>query len=121
MSGSITLTERAAERIRRHLAGRGHDAALRLGIRRTGCSGYAYTFDYADGAPGDDHVVEAQGIRIRVGADALPVLAGTVVDYVRDGLNEKFVFQNPNAGEACGCGESFSLQSGPAAPERILP
>ncbi|MBL8225229.1 MAG: iron-sulfur cluster assembly protein IscA, partial [Chromatiales bacterium] len=48
MSGSITLTERAAERIRRHLAGRGHDAALRLGIRRTGCSGYAYTFDYAD-------------------------------------------------------------------------
>jgi iron-sulfur cluster assembly protein len=121
MSGPITLTERAAGRIRRHLAGRGHDAALRLGIKRTGCSGYAYTLDYADGPPGDDHLVDAAGIRIRVGADALPLLAGTVVDYVRDGLNEKFVFQNPNAGEACGCGESFSLRSGPAAPERILP
>jgi iron-sulfur cluster assembly protein len=121
MAGTITLTERAAERIRRHLAGRGHAAALRLGIKRTGCSGYAYTLDYADGPPGDDHIVEAAGIPIRIGADALAVLAGTVVDYVRDGLNEKFVFQNPNAGETCGCGESFSLRSGPAAPESIFP
>jgi Fe-S cluster assembly iron-binding protein IscA len=72
MSGPITLTERAAERIRRHLAARGRDAALRLGIKRTGCSGYAYTLDYADGPPGDDHLVDAAGIPIRVGADALP-------------------------------------------------
>jgi iron-sulfur cluster assembly protein len=112
----------AAGRIRRHLAGRGDDVSVRIGIKRTGCSGYAYTFDYADGPPGDDHIVEEHGIRIRIGADAVPVLAGTTLDYVRDGLNEKFVFQNPNAGDACGCGESFSLRSdAPAAPPRILP
>jgi len=121
MTPPITLTARAAGHIERHLAARGNAAALRLGIKRTGCSGYAYTLDYAAGPAGDDHVVDAGGIRIRIAADALPVLAGTVVDYVRDGLNEKFVLQNPNAGEACGCGESFSLRPGAAATPRTLP
>jgi iron-sulfur cluster assembly protein len=122
MATTISLTERAAERIRRHLADRGpgHDAgmAVRIGVKRTGCSGYAYTLDYADGPAGSDQLVEDRGVRIRVSADAVEVLAGTTVDYVREGLNEKFIFHNPNAGEACGCGESFSLRSEPAATQR---
>jgi iron-sulfur cluster assembly protein len=118
MSIPITLTERAAERIRRHLAGLGSDPAVRIGVKRTGCSGYAYTLDYATGPEGSDRLVEDHGIRIRISAEALPILAGTTVDYVREGLNEKFVFQNPNAGEACGCGESFSLRSEAASPTR---
>jgi iron-sulfur cluster assembly protein len=107
----IQLTDRAAARIRRHLDAQGAGTALRLGVRRTGCSGYAYTFDYAEGPAGSDHVLEQDGITIRIGGDALPLLTGVTVDYVREGLNEKFVFQNPNAGDACGCGESFALRS----------
>jgi iron-sulfur cluster assembly protein len=120
MSLPITLTDRAAERIRRHLAGLGADPAVRIGVKRTGCSGYAYTLDYAAGPEGSDRLVEDHGIRIRISAEALPILSGTTVDYVREGLNEKFVFQNPNAGEACGCGESFSLRSEASAPTRTL-
>ena len=110
MAATVTLTDRAAAHLRRHLAAQPPGTALRLGIRRTGCSGYAYTLDYASGPEGDDQVVLQAGLPIRVARDALPVLAGATVDLVRDGLNEKFVFQNPNAGESCGCGESFSLR-----------
>jgi iron-sulfur cluster assembly protein len=110
MERVIELTPRAAAHIRRHLTAQPPGTALRLGIRRTGCSGYAYTLDYAGGEAGDDHVAHCDGLAIRIGRDALPVLTGTTVDLVRDGLNEKFVFQNPHAGESCGCGESFTLR-----------
>lgn len=111
MEATIALTDRAAAHLRRHLAGHAPGTALRLGIRRTGCSGYAYTIDYAAGPAGDDAVVEQAGLTLRVARDALPVLRGVTVDLVRDGLNEKFVFANPNAGESCGCGESFALRA----------
>lgn len=107
----ITLTERAAARVRRHLEQRGAGYGLRLGVKRTGCSGWSYLLDYADAAGAGDRVFEDQGIRVVVDGSQLDVLAGTRIDYVRVGLNEQFLFENPNAGESCGCGESFTLRS----------
>jgi iron-sulfur cluster assembly protein len=119
MSPVVTFSERAIAQVRRHLTAQPAGTALRIGIRRTGCSGYAYTLDYAADPPADktadqaagDAVVAIDGITVRIAADALPVLTGSAVDYVRDGLNEKFVFANPNAGDQCGCGESFALRA----------
>lgn len=105
---AISLTPSAAERVRLHL---GAGAGLRLGVRRSGCSGWAYTVAPADDADAKDAVFEDRGVRIIVEKQHLPLLAGTRIDYVREGLNERFQFQNPNAGESCGCGESFT---GPA-------
>jgi iron-sulfur cluster assembly protein len=111
MNPVVTFSERAIAQVRRHLAIQPPGTALRIGIRRTGCSGYAYTLDYAAGEAAGDAVVAIDGITVHIAADALPVLAGAAVDYIRDGLNEKFVFANPNAGDQCGCGESFALRA----------
>lgn len=107
---SITLTEKAATRVRDYLARHGQAVGLRLGVRKSGCSGWAYTVDYADAIGTDDTVVETQGIRLIVDAASLPFLQGAQIDFVREGLNEKFSFENPNATGQCGCGESFSVQ-----------
>ena len=107
---SITLTDKAANRVREYLARNAGAVGLRLGVRKTGCSGWAYTVDYADAVGAGDVVVETQGVRLVVDAESLPFLQGSRVDYVREGLNEKFAFENPNATSQCGCGESFSVQ-----------
>lgn len=104
-STGIALTPSAAERIRRHL---GSGAALRVGLKRSGCSGWAYTVAPAGETGADDAVFEDRGIRVIVEKAHLPLLAGTRIDYIREGLNEHFSFENPNAGERCGCGESFT-------------
>jgi iron-sulfur cluster assembly protein len=106
---SLTLTDRAAQRIRDYLARHGRAVGLRVGVKKTGCSGWSYTVDYADAVADDDLVVETQGVRLIVGAQAAPILEGSRIDYVREGLNEKFTFENPNASGECGCGESFSV------------
>lgn len=106
---SITLTEKAAQRIRDHLARHTSALGLRLGVKRTGCSGWSYTVDYADTLATDDIVMETQGVKLIVSAAALPMIDGSRIDYVREGLNEKFAFENPNATGTCGCGESFSV------------
>ena len=106
---SLTLTENAARRVQDYLARHGGAAGLRVGVRRTGCSGWAYTVDYADAVGPGDEVVESRGVRLIVAADAVPILKGTTIDFVREGLNEKFAFENPNATSECGCGESFSV------------
>lgn len=105
----ISLTDKAASRARDFL-GRHGGVGLRLGVRRTGCSGYAYTVDYADTVATGDVVFESQGVKLIVAPDNLPFLDGTRIDFVREGLNEKFAFENPNATSQCGCGESFSVQ-----------
>lgn len=104
----ITLTPAAAERIRSQIERRGHGLGLRLAVRETGCSGYSYVLDYADEAAPDDHLVEAHGVKLFVEADSLPLLQGLTLDFRREGLNELFHFDNPNAEELCGCGESFT-------------
>jgi iron-sulfur cluster assembly protein len=106
---SISLTTSAADRVRSHLARRGHGLGLRLSIKATGCSGYSYVIDFADTARPDDLVFEDQGVKVYVDPESFPVLDGTRVDFVRQGLNESFQFQNPNVKAECGCGESFTV------------
>jgi iron-sulfur cluster assembly protein len=106
---SISLTESAATRIRTFLAARGHGIGLRLGVRKTGCSGFAYVVNYADAQQDDDVVFEDQGVRVFVDPGSLKLIDGTEVDFVKQGLNEAFRFRNPNVKGECGCGESFSV------------
>lgn len=105
---AVSLSDNAAERVRRFMAAREGASALRLGIKKTGCSGFAYVLDYADEAHADDVEFEDHGVRILVNRDSLPLVDGTRVDYVREGLNQAFKFANPNAKDECGCGESFN-------------
>jgi iron-sulfur cluster assembly protein len=107
----IALTDSAADRVRQHLERRGKGVGLRVGVKKTGCSGWAYTVDFADELGAGDQVFEDRGVRVIIDREHLPVLEGATIDYVREGLNEKFVFTNPNAGEACGCGESFTIRT----------
>jgi iron-sulfur cluster assembly protein len=106
---AISLTASAAERVRAHIATRGHGLGLRLGVKETGCSGYSYVVNYADDARPDDLVFEDRGVRVYVDRDSFARLDGTTVDFVRQGLNESFRFANPNVKGECGCGESFTV------------
>jgi iron-sulfur cluster assembly protein len=106
---AISLTESAANRVREYLARRGQGMGLRLGIKISGCSGFSYVVDFADAVGPDDIVFEDQGVKVLVDRAALPQVDGTRVDFVRQGLNESFRFENPNARAECGCGESFTV------------
>lgn len=106
---AVTLSSAAAERVLSFLASRGHGVGLRLGIKRTGCSGYAYVVNYAEVVGPGDTVFEDRGVKVVVDAASLALVDGTEVDFVRHGLNEAFKFRNPKARAECGCGESFSL------------
>lgn len=106
---AISLTEAAVARVRTQLEKRGSGIGLRVGIKKTGCSGFAYVVNYADSISPDDAVFEASGVKVVVDADSLRLIDGTVVDFVKQGLNEAFKFQNPKARGECGCGESFSV------------
>jgi iron-sulfur cluster assembly protein len=106
---TVQLTPAAADRIRRQLAARGHGIGLRVGVKKSGCSGYAYTLDYADTVSADDRVFESEGATVVVAEAHLPQLAGLTVDFQRQGLNESFKFLNPNVKGTCGCGESFAV------------
>lgn len=106
---SITLTERAADHVRGFMATEAPGAGLRLAVKPTGCSGYMYVVEVAEGEQPHDEVFESQGVRIVVDRESLKYLSGSEVDYARDGLNEGFRFENPNVSATCGCGESFSL------------
>ncbi len=106
---AITLTPAAADRVRHFLAERGQGIGLRLGVRKTGCSGFAYVVNYADEIEAGDRVFESQGVSVLVDPTSLGLIDGTEVDFVRHGLNEAFRFRNPNVRGECGCGESFSV------------
>ena len=106
---SVTLSESAAERVRSFLASRGCGLGLRLGIKKTGCSGYAYVVNYAEAIEAGDVVFEDRGVKIVVDGDSLPFVDGTEIVFVRQGLNEAFRFRNPKAKGECGCGESFNV------------
>jgi iron-sulfur cluster assembly protein len=106
---TITLTDNAANHVRKFLDKRGKGIGLRLGVRTSGCSGLAYTLEFADEAGADDTTFESNGITVLVDPKSREILDGTVLDYVREGLNEGFKFTNPNAKETCGCGESFKV------------
>ena len=106
---AISLTESAAERVSSYLTTRGSGIGLRLGITKTGCSGYSYVINYAEDVETDDIVFEDRGVTIVVDPDALKLIDGTEVDFIKNGLNEAFSFRNPNVTGECGCGESFNI------------
>lgn len=106
---AITLTPSAADRVRSYLQKRGGGLGLRLSIKQTGCSGFAYVVDYADELADEDIVFESDGVAVVVDKTSLDLIDGTEVDFVKDGLNEAFKFRNPKAAGECGCGESFSI------------
>lgn len=106
---AITLTPSAADRVRAYLQKRGGGLGLRLGIKETGCSGFAYVIDYADEVEKDDVVFETRGVSVIVDKPSLEYIDGTRVDFVKQGLNEAFKFDNPKAAGECGCGESFNV------------
>jgi iron-sulfur cluster assembly protein len=106
---SISITPPARERIRQFLAQTPDAVGVRFGVKRTGCSGFAYVVDLADAARAEDQTLEVDGIRLIVDAKSLPMVDGTVIDFRRQGLNAAFVFHNPNATGECGCGESFTV------------
>jgi iron-sulfur cluster assembly protein len=95
--------------VKDYLHRRGGGAGIRLGVKRTGCSGWAYVVDYADAVGSEDVVFEDREVRVFVKPEHLNLIDGTEVDFVKQGLNEAFRFRNPNVKGECGCGESFSV------------
>ena len=106
---AIQLTKKAAEHVHHFLAKDGKGIGLRLMVQSTGCSGFQYVVETADEHRPHDHIFESRGIKVFIDDLSLPYLQGTSVDYAREGLNEGFRFDNPNAQSTCGCGESFSI------------
>ena len=106
---SVSLSEAAARHVTRYLAKRGKGVGVRLGVKTTGCSGLAYTLEYVDEMSDEDVVFEEHGVKVLVDPKSIPYIDGTQLDYVREGLNEGFRFNNPNERDKCGCGESFRV------------
>ncbi len=106
---AISLTKTAAERVVSFLANRGSGIGIRLSVQTTGCSGLGYNMEFVDSTNDDDVVFEDKGVKVIIDAKSLVYLDGTEVDFVKEGLNEGFEFNNPNAKAECGCGESFTV------------
>ena len=108
---AIQLTESAAKQIQTQLARRGRGLGLRVGVKKVGCSGFAYTYDYADEIGAQDRVFESHGTKVVVDEESLAFFNGSTLDFVREGLKQAFKFDNPNVDATCGCGESFSVKN----------
>lgn len=107
---AISVTENAARQIRDQLAKHGKGVGLRVGVKKVGCSGLAYAFDYADEVRPGDRVFEAHDAKVVVDAEALSILDGSRLDFVKEGFKQVFKFDNPNIDSTCGCGESFNVK-----------
>ncbi len=106
---SISLTDSAAERVKTFLEKRGKGVGVRLGVKTTGCSGMAYTIEFADEIEDTDKVFEENGVKVLINPKSLVYLDDTELDFGKEGLNEGFKFNNPNEKDRCGCGESFTV------------
>ena len=106
---AITLTDRAAKHVQNYLAKRGKGVGVRFGVRTTGCSGMAYKLEFVDAADDEDQTFESHGVKVFVDPKSLVYIDGTELDFVREGLNEGFKFNNPQEKDKCGCGESFNV------------
>jgi iron-sulfur cluster assembly protein len=107
---AISLTENAARQIQTQLAKRGKGVGLRVGVKKVGCSGFAYIFDYADELHASDRLFEAHNAKVVVDAETLSFLDGSRLDFVKEGFKQMFKFDNPNVDSSCGCGESFNIK-----------
>ncbi len=106
---AVVLTESAAKQIQKQIDKRGQGLGLKLGVKTSGCSGFAYTIEYADELSAEDSVFETFGVKVVVANEHIAALDGLVLDYAKEGINEAFKFNNPNVKGTCGCGESFSV------------
>ena len=106
---TISITPSANQRMRQFLAQSPSAAGVRFGVKRTGCSGFAYVVDLAERVSDDDQTFQIDGVPVIVDTKSLPLVEGTEIDFQREGLNASFVFRNPNATGECGCGESFTV------------
>jgi len=114
---AIQITAAARQRMQNFLAANPQAAGVRFGVRKTGCSGYAYVVDIADRLAANDRVIEQDGVKLVVDDKSLPLVDGTEIDFERQGLNATFVFRNPNSTGECGCGESFTVEQ----PSETIP
>ncbi len=106
---AITMTKAATSRVRSFLENRGKGIGLRLGVKTTGCSGMAYVLEFVDILNDEDEIFEQDNVKIVIDPKSLVYLDGTELDFVKEGLNEGFQFNNPNVKGECGCGESFNV------------
>ena len=106
---AISMTPAAADRVRSFLSNRGKGLGLRVGVKTTGCSGLAYVLEFVDELNDDDQVFEQDNLKLIVDGKSLVYIDGTQLDFVKEGLNEGFQFNNPNVNGECGCGESFTV------------
>ncbi len=106
---ALTMTESAADHVRRHMQNRGKGVGIRVGVKTTGCSGLSYVLEFVDELNPEDTAFDQGGFNLVVDPKSLAYLEGTELDFVKEGLNEGFQFNNPNAKNACGCGESFHV------------
>ncbi|MCL6415369.1 iron-sulfur cluster assembly protein IscA [Aestuariirhabdus sp. Z084] len=106
---AVTMTEAAADHVSRFLDNRGKGFGVRVGVKTTGCSGMGYILEFVDDALTEDTVFECHGVNVVVDPKSLVYIDGTELDFVKEGLNEGFKFNNPRAASECGCGESFSV------------
>lgn len=110
MKAPITISDAAAERVKTLLDSRGKPSVgIRVGVKKGGCSGLAYTIEYADDLQKFDEVVEEKGVKVIIDPKAIMYLIGTEMDFVDEKLKSGFVFANPNEKGKCGCGESFHV------------
>ena len=105
----VTLSESAARHVSNFIAKRGKGFGIRLGVKTSGCSGMAYKLEFVDQTEDEDEVFESHGVKVVIDPKSLAYLDGTELDFVKEGLNEGFKFNNPNVKDQCGCGESFAV------------
>ncbi|MBP7467091.1 MAG: iron-sulfur cluster assembly protein IscA [Thauera sp.] len=106
---AISLSESAARHVSNFIAKRGKGFGIRLGVKTSGCSGMAYKLEFVDNTENEDLVFESHGVNVVIDPKSLAYLDGTELDFVKEGLNEGFKFNNPNVKDQCGCGESFNV------------
>jgi len=108
-SSDLNFSDSAIDHFLSSLESRGKGLGIKIGVKKAGCSGYEYFFDYVDSFEDDGVVFEKNGCKIFVDNSSLDFLKGSLVDYQKDGLNQGIKFLNPNAKAVCGCGESFTI------------
>lgn len=106
---AITMTEAAQEHLQRQLANRGKGVGVRIGVKTAGCSGLSYVLEFVDQIEPEDVVFDHGEVKVVIDPKSLVYIDGTELDFVKEGLNEGFVFTNPNVKNECGCGESFHV------------
>ena len=109
MTQIISLSDRAAERIKEIMSKDQKSLGVRVGVKSGGCAGMAYIMEYAKEKKPNDEMVEDKGVKVFIDPAAVMYLLGTQMDYKKDKFSSSFVFKNPNETERCGCGESFKI------------